>query len=61
MLIVNCQEEKSIEHALRTYKKKVQKTKLIQELNKRKNYTKPSVKKREVVQKAKYSSQFNRS
>jgi small subunit ribosomal protein S21 len=55
MLIINVQEEKGIDAALRTYKKKVQKTRQIQALQERKEFTKPSVKRRNVILKAKYS------
>jgi small subunit ribosomal protein S21 len=59
MLIIDATREKSIDHALRMYKKKVQKTRLIQQLQERKTYTKPSVKRREVILKAKYGAKFN--
>ena len=45
MLIVNIKGG-NIEGALKEYKKKVQSTKQIEELRERKNFTKPSVKKR---------------
>jgi len=45
MLIVNVKGG-NIEWALKEYKRKVQSTKQIEELRDRKNFTKPSVKKR---------------
>jgi small subunit ribosomal protein S21 len=52
MLIVEVNKEKNIESALRIYKNKVQKTKLVQELRNRKEYVKLSVKKRNQKLKA---------
>ena len=57
MIIVNLNNEKSIETALRTYKNKVQKTKQVQELRDRQVFTKPSVKKRTEKLKAVYIQQ----
>ncbi len=52
MIIVNING--SIEQALKQYKNKHSKIKLIQELRERQTYTKDSVKRRAVVLKAKY-------
>jgi small subunit ribosomal protein S21 len=57
MLIVDLNNEKSIETALRTYKNKVQKTKQVQQLRERQVFTKPSVKKRTEKLKAVYVQQ----
>ncbi len=46
MIIINLNNEKNIESALRTYKQKVQKTKQIQKLRERQEFVKPSVKKK---------------
>jgi small subunit ribosomal protein S21 len=54
MIIVQVKNEKSIEQALKTYKFKIYKTKQIQKLQERKEYKKPSVKRRVQIQKAKY-------
>lgn len=54
MIIIDVTKEKNIETALRNYKQKVQKIKIIQELRNRKEYVKPSVKKRETISKAIY-------
>ena len=59
MLIVSVKGG-NIEWALKEYKKKVQSTKQIEELRDRKNFTKPSVKKRlqkeETIRKNKFNS-----
>lgn len=58
MIIIDLSKEKNLESALRTYKHKVQKTKLIQELRNRKEYVKPSVGKRDLKLKAIYTSKI---
>ena len=52
MLIVKV--DKNIETALKIYKNKVQRTKQIQKLRERQEFTKPSVKKRNQILKAQY-------
>jgi small subunit ribosomal protein S21 len=54
MIIVDTKKEKSIEMALKSLKNKVQKTRLVQELRERKEYVKPSVKKRKTLLSAIY-------
>lgn len=54
MLIISVKEGESIERALKRYKKKYDKTKVIRELRGRKHFTKPSVLRREEVKKAAY-------
>lgn len=58
MLIVSVKGG-NIEWALKEYKKKIQSTKQIEELRERKNFTKPSVKKRlqkeETIRKNKFN------
>jgi len=46
MIIIDVTKEKNIESALRIYKSKVQKSKQIHNLKERKEYIKPSIKKR---------------
>jgi small subunit ribosomal protein S21 len=46
---------KSIEQALKKYKEKYIKLKIAKQLNERKEYEKPSVERRKVISKAKYS------
>ena len=58
MIIIDLNNEKSIESALRTYKQKVQKTKQIQKLRERQEFVKPSVKKRTERLKAIYIQQI---
>jgi len=57
MIIINLTKEKTIESALRTYKNKIQKTKQIQKLRDRQQFTKPSVAKRTEKLKAIYVEQ----
>ena len=61
MLIVNLNNGENIERALKTFKSKVIKTKLNQELLSRKEYVKPSVKKRSAILKAIYTSEKRNS
>ena len=61
MLIVEIKGGMSIEKALKEMKKKVSRTKLVQELRDRKEFTKPSVKRRSVVNKAKYIQRLKNS
>ena len=54
MLIIKVDKRKGIEKALREYKSKVIKTRQSKEINKRKEFVKPSVIKRQELNKAKY-------
>ena len=54
MIIVPLKEGENIERALKRFKRKFEKTGAIRELRARKNFVKPSVKKREQIQKAIY-------
>jgi small subunit ribosomal protein S21 len=58
MIIIDLSKEKNLETALRSYKNKVQKTKQIQNLRERKEFVKPSVKRRKEVLKAIYIEQI---
>ena len=58
MLIINVKDHGSIERALKTLKKKFEKTKTLRELRDRKEFKKPSERRREVLIKAKYREQF---
>jgi small subunit ribosomal protein S21 len=58
MIIIKVSEEKSIESALKTYKNRVQKSKQLQTLKERETYVKPSVQRREKLQKAKYTEKI---
>ena len=54
MIIVKVGNDSNIERALKTYKSKVIKTRQNSHLNDRKEFVKKSVKKRNVLNKAKY-------
>jgi small subunit ribosomal protein S21 len=54
MIIVPIKEGDNIERALKKFKRKFEKTGVIRELRERQAFKKPSVKKREVNQKAVY-------
>jgi small subunit ribosomal protein S21 len=54
MIIVPVKEGENIERALKRFKRKFEKTGAIRELRARKNFEKPSVKKRVQLQKAIY-------
>lgn len=54
MLIINVKEEESIDRALKRYKRKFQRTRLMKELRRRREFTKPSVKRRNEVLNAVY-------
>ncbi len=54
MIIVPIKEGENIERALKRFKRKFEKTGAIRELRARKNFIKPSVQKREKIQKAIY-------
>ena len=58
MLIINIKDEESIDRALKRYKRKVQSTKLIKELRNRKNFEKPSVRRRNEILNATYREKF---
>lgn len=57
MIIVDVQKYKSIEQALKVYKQKHNKIGVVQELRDRQTFTKPSIKRRTEVLKAKYVEQ----
>ncbi len=56
MLIIERKEGESIDRVLKRYKRKHRETKVIGELRKRKQYTKPSVKRRNEILKAAYKN-----
>ena len=58
MIIVPVKEGESIERALKKYKRKFEKTGVVEELRHRQKYTKPSVTKREAKLKAIYIQQL---
>lgn len=58
MLIVQVKEGESIERALKKYKKKYDKTGVVKQLRSRKEFTKPSVIKRQALIKAVYKQKM---
>ena len=54
MIIIEVKESESIDRALKRYKRKHREIHLMKELRKRKHFVKPSVKRRNEIQKAAY-------
>ncbi|MCX2678806.1 30S ribosomal protein S21 [Galbibacter sp. EGI 63066] len=61
MLKTIVKEGESIERALKRFKRKYKKTKVLQELRERQQYTKPSEERRQTKQKAAYKEKYLRS
>ncbi len=57
MIIIQCKGNK-IESALKKYRQKIDKVGQLSELRSRKEFEKPSVKKRKINQKAKYKTKY---
>jgi small subunit ribosomal protein S21 len=60
MIIVPIKEGENIERALKKFKRKFEKTGTIKELRDRQSFTKPSVRHRAVIAKARYLQQLQR-
>ena len=60
MIVIPVKEGENIERALKRFKRKFEKTGVIKEIRDRQKYTKPSVKRREVVKKAAYIEKLQR-
>lgn len=58
MLKIEIKEGEKTERAIKRYRRKVRDTKLKQETRERKHYKKPSKKRREQVQKARYKERY---
>ena len=58
MLIIDARESDTIDKALRKYKKKFEKSKVLLQLRERQSFTKPSVKRRGEVLKAVYKQKI---
>ena len=58
MLIIPVKEGEAIERSLKKFKKKFEKTGVVKELRRRSQFTKPSVKNREVMKKAAYKEKM---
>ncbi len=54
MLIIPVKEGESIDRALKRFKRKFDQTKMMREIRSRKEFVKPSVKRRQQILKAKY-------
>ncbi len=61
MLIIDVKNGESIDQALKRFKRKFQQTQIIKELRNRKEFTKPSVRKRNEHLKAVYKGQKQRA
>ena len=61
MLIIDVKENGSIDKALKKYKKRFEKIKVLKELRKRQSFTKPSMRRRKEVLKAIYRDKVIRS
>lgn len=60
MLIIEVKGNEGIERALRRYKRKFQQTRMMKELRKRKNFIKPSVRRRNQILNAVYRDKKKR-
>lgn len=60
MIVVPVKEGENIDRALKKFKRKFEKTGVIKELRERQAFTKPSMKRREEIKKAKYIQQLQR-
>ena len=58
MIIIPVKEGESIDKALKKLKRKFEKTGIVKELRERQAFTKPSVRKREILKKAIYIQQI---
>lgn len=61
MLVINVKEFSNIDRALKALKKKVEKTGQNWELKKRREFTKPSIKRREEIKAAKHRQSYRTS
>ena len=61
MLIINLKETDTVDKALKKYKKKFEKTGVMRELRERQAYTKPSIKRRKEIIKARYKQSQQQS
>ncbi|MDA3816897.1 MAG: 30S ribosomal protein S21 [Prolixibacteraceae bacterium] len=60
MIVVPVKEGENVERALKRFKRKFEKTGVIKDLRSRQAFTKPSVERREEIQKAIYIEQLQR-
>ncbi|HMU71369.1 MAG TPA: 30S ribosomal protein S21 [Ferruginibacter sp.] len=59
MLIIDSKDCENIDKALKKYKKKFEKSKILLQLRERQSYTKPSVRRRKEILKAVYKEQIS--
>jgi small subunit ribosomal protein S21 len=59
MLIIDSKDCENIDKALKKYKKKFEKARILQQLRRRQSFTKPSISRREEVLKAIYKQQIS--
>ena len=59
MLIIDSKDCENIDKALKKYKKKFEKSKVLLQLRARQSFTKPSIKRRQQVLKAVYKEQLS--
>jgi small subunit ribosomal protein S21 len=60
MLIVEVKDNETIDRALKRYKRKFQNTGILREIRRRKEYTKPSIRRRNEVLKSIYREKVKR-
>lgn len=60
MLRILVKDDENIDRAIKRYRRKFNKTQILKQLRNRKEYKKPSVEKREQLQKAQYREEFLR-
>ena len=58
MLIINVKSDESIDRALKRYKRKFKKTRLLKEIRRRKHFVKPSVERRNEILNATYRQEM---
>ncbi len=58
MLIIDVKDAESIDRALKKYKKKFEQSQTLRQLRSRKDFTKPSVKRRSEILKAVYRQEY---
>ena len=59
MLIIDSKDCENIDKALKKYKKKFEKSKILLQLRERQSFTKPSVRRRKEILKAVYKEQIS--
>jgi small subunit ribosomal protein S21 len=60
MLIIDTRDSDSLDKALKKYKKKYEKTRTLRQLRERQAFIKPSVRKRNVILKAKMTQEYKK-